>query len=355
LRKLVLTAHVVTSLGWLGAIAAFLALAITGLTSEDAVLVRGVYLAAEPVLHSSVALVLLLVATALAVYKPRGRTRRGWRKATLSVLCAGAVAGCGDSADPPPAVRATDEGATHIHGLGVNPADRSLFIATHTGLFRATEEEATARRVGDSFQDTMGFTVVGPDEFLGSGHPDADDQLPPLLGLIRSDDAGATWEPVSLLGEADFHVLRAAGEHVYGFDATQGRLMLSRDGGETWDERRPPAGVFDLALDPEDPERLVVSTERGLFSSRDGGRRWRPQDREQAGLLAWTASGITLVDGEGAVHRSRDAARWTAVGDAGGQPAALAADGQDLYLALHTNEVKVSRDGGRTWTLRARG
>ena len=248
-----------------------------------------------------------------------------------------------------------DEGATHVHGLGANPADGSLFIATHTGLFRAAEGETTAQRVGDTFQDTMGFTVFGPDEFLGSGHPDAAAELPPLLGLIRSDDAGATWKPVSLLGEADFHVLRAAGERVYGFDATQGRLMASPDGGETWDERRPRAGVFDLALDPADPERLLVSTEQGLFSSRDGGRRWRPQDRELAALLAWTADGITLVDGEGAVHRSRDGVGWSATGDAGGQPAALAAEGRDLYVALHTNEVKVSRDGGRTWALRARG
>jgi hypothetical protein len=33
-----------------------------------------------PVLHADVALVLLLVATTLAVYKPRGLTRCAWRK-----------------------------------------------------------------------------------------------------------------------------------------------------------------------------------------------------------------------------------------------------------------------------------
>jgi hypothetical protein len=156
LSKLALTAHVVASVGWLGAIVAFLALAIVGLSSEDAQLVRGVYLVAEPltwyvilplalaslltgvvqslgstwglfrhywvlfklliavvatvvllmytqtvgfladladagaelgelrgptfVLHSGAALLLLLVATVLAVYKPRGLTRYGQRK-----------------------------------------------------------------------------------------------------------------------------------------------------------------------------------------------------------------------------------------------------------------------------------
>jgi hypothetical protein len=34
----------------------------------------------SPVLHAGAALVLLLVATTLSVYKPRGLTRYGWRK-----------------------------------------------------------------------------------------------------------------------------------------------------------------------------------------------------------------------------------------------------------------------------------
>jgi hypothetical protein len=48
LRKFALTAHVTCSVGWLGAIVVFLALAIFGLTSQDAQMVRGVYLAMEP-------------------------------------------------------------------------------------------------------------------------------------------------------------------------------------------------------------------------------------------------------------------------------------------------------------------
>jgi hypothetical protein len=270
--------------------------------------------------------------------------------ALLVVL--GAVAGCGDEA-PSGGAAVSDPGAQHIHGLGVNPADGSLMIATHSGLFRAAAGEPSAKRVGDRRQDTMGFTVVGADRFLGSGHPDPRDELPPLLGLIRSDDAGRTWEPVSLLGEADFHVLRTAGRHVYGFDATGARLLVSTDGGRTWAERTPPAPVIDLALDPGDPARSVASTEAGLFGSRDGGESWRQLARDRAGLLAWTADGLVLVDGAGAVHRSRDGGRrFERVGDVGGQPAAMTAHGDDLYVALHTNEVLVSSDGGRRWRLR---
>jgi hypothetical protein len=160
LRKLMLTAHVTSSVGWLGAVAVSFALGVAGLTSQDAQTVRGAYLTLEltgwfvlvplslaslltglvqslgttwglfrhywvlfkllinlvativlllymqtlsylagiaaettlssgdlaelrnpsPVLHAGGALLLLVVATTLAVYKPRGMTRYGQRK-----------------------------------------------------------------------------------------------------------------------------------------------------------------------------------------------------------------------------------------------------------------------------------
>jgi hypothetical protein len=146
LRKLTLTVHVSSSVGWLGAVAGFLAVAITGQTRQDPQMLRAAYLAMgwigwyalvplsfasllsglvlsvgtawglfrhywvlatllinvlsnvvlllfmlnlgsgyysssdAPVIHAGAALVLLLVATTLSVYKPRGVTPYGWRK-----------------------------------------------------------------------------------------------------------------------------------------------------------------------------------------------------------------------------------------------------------------------------------
>ena len=47
-RKFALTAHVCTSVGWLGAVLVFLGLGIVGLTGREANTVRGVYLVMEP-------------------------------------------------------------------------------------------------------------------------------------------------------------------------------------------------------------------------------------------------------------------------------------------------------------------
>jgi hypothetical protein len=159
LRKLALTAHVGASVGWLGAVAASLALAIVGVAAEDPLAVRGAYVSLEllgwyvlvplsaaslltglvsslgttwglfrhywvvaklamnafagivllmymqsldylarvaaasassadltgvrsasPLIHAAGALFLLVIATVLGLYKPKGLTRYGWRK-----------------------------------------------------------------------------------------------------------------------------------------------------------------------------------------------------------------------------------------------------------------------------------
>lgn len=227
-------------------------------------------------------------------------------------------------------------------------------VATHSGLFRAGARERRVERVGDRRQDTMGFSVVGPRRFVGSGHPDARDDLPPLLGLIRSSDAGRTWQPVSLMGQADFHVLRTAGRLVYGVNSADGRLLVSADSGRTWRPRVPPGAVVDLLPLPGRSGEVIAATDDGLHLSRDSGATWRPLASGRAGLLAAAGGATQLIDQAGVVHRSTNGGKsFDVVGDIGGRPAALTADGTDLYVALHTNEVKQSQDGGRTWRLRA--
>jgi hypothetical protein len=48
LRRFTFTTHITSSLGWVGAVLAFLALAVIGLTSDDELTVRGAYLVMAP-------------------------------------------------------------------------------------------------------------------------------------------------------------------------------------------------------------------------------------------------------------------------------------------------------------------
>lgn len=295
------------------------------------------------------------------------------RGCVLLMISAITFAACGDGSesaddDASRGIQASqDPGPIHVHGLGINPGDGALFIATHTGLFRAPEGVSKAERVADRYQDTMGFTIVGPDRFLGSGHPDAREELPPFLGLIRSSDAGESWDSVSLLGGADFHVLEAAGETVYGygsdFKTREQQLLASVDSGQTWQERplpEPPSddpieeSLRSLAIDPGDPSTIVASGQEALWFSDDQGRQWSFLTAGN-GLLVWAESGEVYVVGErGAVKRSADRGRsWETTGSIGGEPAALEAVGDALYVALHNGTIKQSTDGGVNWTVRS--
>ena len=289
----------------------------------------------------------------------------------LVVLVTGAAlisfAGCGGSdqettfgpSGSKPSI-SEDPGPIHAHGLGIDPADGALFIASHTGLFRVARGEQQAERVADRYQDTMAFTVIGPGHFLGSGHPDGREDLPPFLGLIESADAGETWREVSLTGEADFHLLVAAGDRVYGFgsewEGEESIFLRSSDGGRTWDRQAAQGPLVGLAVSPRDAAVLIASSATALHRSEDGGENWSPLPGPP-GLLAWPQPDrLYLADGSGAVRLSSDQGRgWRRVGRLAEAPAAFAADGGERLLAAgHDGTVLQSSDGGSTWGVRFR-
>lgn len=288
--------------------------------------------------------------------------RTGRRRPAAAVVVAAllATAGCGADDDPAPqpgaAPASSDPGPVHVHGLGVNPADGALFIAAHTGLFRRAEGSGTARRVAGRWQDTMAFTIVGPNRFLASGHPDGREKLPPFLGLVSSDDAGKTWTPRSLLGEQDFHVLEARGRTVYGYgdnwETRAGALLVSSDGARRWSTRRRAPQIHDLAIDPRTPDAALAAAPRGLFVTTDAGRTWRRR-RSRSGLIEWPAArALYVADRAGRVWLSRDGgAQLERRGEIGGPPHAFLATAKTLYAALEGGTIKRSDDEGQTWTV----
>jgi hypothetical protein len=296
-----------------------------------------------------------------AATRPVGRRRaRLARRLTVTLVLLMVGAGCsrGDRAAAPSQAVAEDPGVVHVHGLGINPRDGGLFAATHTGLFAIGV--GTATRVTERLQDTMGFTVVGPDYFLGSGHPDfRDTQLydpnkRPLLGLVESRDAGRSWQPLSLLGEADFHALQVAHGRVYGYDATGQRFMVTADR-RRW-QVRSTIQLVGFAVSPADPELVVATTGRRLLRSTDGGRQWQPLQGPALLVLDWAdQAGLWGVAADGQVWHSPDAAKtWQRPGQVGGQPEALLADQGQLYAAVVELGIVSSADGGRSWQVRYR-
>ena len=290
--------------------------------------------------------------------RPRSRRLPPWAvvAAVLAVFVALALIARRDS-DGGSAQREAP-GLSHVHGLGLNPANGDLYAATHFGLFRLPADGGP-ERVGKRLQDTMGFTVVGPDRFLASGHPDIRDQRlrapgrPPLLGLIESRDSGRTWQPLSLLGEADFHTLVAAHGKVYGYDSTGGRFMVSPDG-KQWDLRSQLA-LGDFAVDPADADHIVATTGRGLVESRDGGRNWEPVDGPPLAFVSWARElGLWGLGPNGETYRRVDS-QWEPRRPLAGESQALLVTGSDVLAATTDGEhtaIYVSSDEGGSWRLR---
>jgi hypothetical protein len=96
LRKFALTAHVTSSVGLLGAIAAFLALAGAGLTSQDTQIVRAAYLAMEMIARLVIvplAFAALLTGVVQSLGTPWGLLRHYWVlvKLLLTVFATGVL------------------------------------------------------------------------------------------------------------------------------------------------------------------------------------------------------------------------------------------------------------------------
>jgi hypothetical protein len=86
LRKVALIAHVVTSVGWLGALAAYLAVDVVATTGRDAELVRAAYRIMEVIAVSAVvplALASVLIGIVNSLGTPWGLFRHYWVLAKL--------------------------------------------------------------------------------------------------------------------------------------------------------------------------------------------------------------------------------------------------------------------------------
>jgi hypothetical protein len=131
--------------------------------------------------------------------------------------------------------------------------------------------------VANRLQDTMGFTVVGPDHFLGSGHPDVRDTKlyqpgrRPLLGLIESRDAGRSWQ--LMRGQVG---LLLDWERPDALSATtdDGQLWHSKEAGASWRQAGKLSGRPEAFL-AHNTSLYVAVAQLGIVTSTDQGRSWR--------------------------------------------------------------------------------
>lgn len=259
------------------------------------------------------------------------------------------LAACGGGASSTGAAsEASATALSHVHGLGVDPADGRMYVATHDGLYTVTKDQEP-KLVGDRKDDFMGFTVTGTNTFIASGHGAPGSGRPGNLGLIETVNAGRAWTSESLSGEADFHSLDSAKDTVYGYE--NGQIKVSRDL-KTWDDRAA-LQALDLAADPAGNGTLLATTVEGVVTSTDGGRTFGKAAGTVQAFLSWPAEkSLFGIDTSGKLSRSENGGKtWKQLTTVpGGTPQALTAVDADHILAATQTGVYESRDGGKTFT-----
>jgi hypothetical protein len=192
LRRFTFTTHITSSVGWVGAVIAFLALAVIGFTSDDELTVRGAYLVMAPgawfvlvpLAHAS-----LLSGIALSLGTTWGLFRHYWVVVKLLITVFATVIlliymgtfrqMAGVAADPAVDLAVVRNASPIVHAV---LALILLFAATVLGVYKPLGMTVYGRRQHDERRQAVSSTTLA------------------RPGIVRAVDAGIAPRWMYLLG-----------------------------------------------------------------------------------------------------------------------------------------------------------
>lgn len=102
--------------------------------------------------------------------------------------------------------------------------------------------------------------------------------------LIKSNDAGKSWQTVPVGDKVVFRALCVTGSEVW-IGGAQGNLFYSSDAGQQWEQVKPTSGGQTLtadiaAIEFKDPQHGKITTaDHQTWITSDGGRAWQIETR----------------------------------------------------------------------------
>ncbi len=261
---------------------------------------------------------------------------------------------------------ATDQrvvASAYINGIHLSDDRGATWVAANDGL----EEEVPYRSGPDRVARLFSVAIVPSDpSVMVVGRN---------LDVVRTDDGGATWEPVALPGLEEperphqpIVVAPPSGDEpvVYVADASTAQIFRSTDGGATFAEvGRTPVLPTTFAASPAhatDATLYAGATDQ-VYVSRDAGATWQPtgpagEVRGVVGTIA-PADGLLMArSGQGLWRSEDDGTTWERVPvlpDVPGAPVDALAVSPDVardgivVVALHGRGIFRSTDRGQTF------
>ncbi|MGH2571266.1 MAG: hypothetical protein ACRDGR_08580, partial [bacterium] len=161
------------------------------------------------------------------------------------------------------------------------------------GVFKSTDAGVSWTPIADGIPSMAvgGIAVSRVDSdivVIGTGEPTMNIDRVTGVGILRSTDAGATWQPTSISYASatghGFHVVTAGASGVFLAGAVDG-LFRSTDGGANWTLVMDTAGAsftngwYDVQYDPETAGRIYAvkgndTSGNGVYVSTDDGITW---------------------------------------------------------------------------------
>jgi photosystem II stability/assembly factor-like uncharacterized protein len=239
-------------------------------------------------------------------------------------------------------------------------APHRVFVGTFSsGLWRSTDGGDAFEQVDDDAWDIAGTGFGGDPVTAVTVSPHDPDVV--LAGtepsrLYRSTDGGDSFELADDLSDCDTidqwsFPPRPETHHVRWIEVDPtdpdrvlvsieaGALLLTEDGGETWQERPPGArrDIHQLATHPDAPGFVYAAAGDGFAESRDGGASW---EHPQGGLSHRYVWSVAADPGD---------PDTVVVSAASGAHRAHSADGAESYL-YRRSPGRGGGPGGATWT-----
>ncbi len=284
--------------------------------------------------------------------------------------------------------------------VAVDPHDpERIFVGTFDrGIYRTRDGGALWESVGAGMADARVLSIaVSPCDRVNGQSVVYAGTEPSML--YRSEDDGDTWQASPALTElpsaptwsfpprpythhARWIALHPTDPATIYVGIELGGVMTTRDGGATWEDRKPGSqyDAHAIATHPAAPDRVYEAAGGGVAVSDDAGMTWRPVDEGMDRHYAWGLA-IDAVDpdlwyvsasfgamnahrnngdAQAVLYRKRGDAPWQALGGEGSgleRPlpympyALLAPQGRPntLVAGLQNGDLLVTEDAGGTW------